>query len=60
MLDSSKEKDVTTHSPRYRLFGGGVLLLALMSVGALRTALADVDVVIGYETRCIGELEECG
>ncbi len=51
---------MTTHSPRYRLLGGGLLLLALMSVGALRTALADVDVVIGYETRCIGELEECG
>ena len=56
----SKETRVTTHSPRYRLLGGGLLLLALMSVGALRTALADVDVVIGYETRCIGELEECG
>lgn len=60
MLDLSKEKNVTTLSPRYRLFGGGLLLLALMSVGALRTALADVDVVIGYETRAIGELEQCG
>lgn len=48
------------HSLRSRLCGGGLVLLAILSAGALRTALADVDVVIGYETRAIGELDECG
>jgi hypothetical protein len=47
-------------SLRAHLFGGGLLLSAILSAGAPRLARADVDVVIGYETRSIGELEECG
>ncbi len=38
--------------------GGSLLLLTAFS--GLGPALADVDVVIGYETRSVGEIDECG
>jgi|MudIll2142460700_1097286.scaffolds.fasta_scaffold186638_1 hypothetical protein len=41
-----------------RLSRGGFGLLALLLAAA--PALADVSVVIGYETRAVGEIEPCG
>ncbi len=37
----------------------GAGLLMILGVGA-GPARADVEVVIGYETRCVGEIEQCG
>lgn len=34
--------------------------LAMMLGAGTGTARADVDVIIGYETRCVGEIEQCG
>jgi len=48
------------HRFRIRKASGGVfalLLLLLMGVGPV---LADVSVVLLYETRNIGEIEQCG
>ncbi len=42
------------------LFPLGGALLFLVAMAAFTPALADVDVVIGYETRCVGEIDECG
>jgi len=44
---------------RTRLLWSSLLLLANAAL-TVRAALADVDVVIGYETRAVGELDECG
>lgn len=42
------------------LRASAALLGLLLLVGDIAPALADVDVVIGYETRCNGEIDECG
>ncbi|MCB1161880.1 MAG: hypothetical protein R3C71_15585 [Candidatus Krumholzibacteriia bacterium] len=47
-------------SQRHGLLLGGALLLLGTVFGAVPAAHADVDVVIGYETRAVGELEQCG
>ena len=41
------------------ILGGGFFLLLLLLARA-GSVLADVSVVLGYETRNIGEIEECG
>ncbi len=46
--------------PRFlRLLSGG-LLLALLTILTAGPVLADVSVVIGYETRSVGEIDPCG
>lgn len=45
---------------RTRLLWSSLLLLLANAALTVRSVLADVDVVIGYETRAIGELDECG
>ena len=42
-----------------RLLGGGLLTLLALLLGA-GAAPADVTVVIGYETRAVGEIDPCG
>ncbi len=41
-----------------RLSRGGFGLLALLITAG--PVLADVSVIIGYETRAVGEIEPCG
>ncbi len=40
-----------------QITGAGLLMMLGMGGGPAR---ADVDVLIGYETRCVGEIEQCG
>ena len=40
-----------------QIAGAGLLMMLGAGSGPAR---ADVDVVIGYETRCVGEIEQCG
>ena len=42
-----------------RFLSGGLLVI-LSLIFAAGPVLADVSVVIGYDTRCSGEIEPCG
>ncbi len=41
----------------FQIAAAGLLMMLGADAGPAR---ADVDVLIGYETRCVGEIEQCG